>query len=260
VAAAPAFTFAEATDQILKTRGACFLYFPSTRRYRTVGAMTRATAPHWRRRLGIGLLVVVLTPLVLALVGRFLPVPITPLMVLRLIEGEGLEHRWVPLAAIAPDLRRAVMTSEDQRFCQHHGFDWVEIDNVLDRGGRMRGASTISQQTAKNVFLWPGRSYLRKGLEAGLTILIEAFWGKRRIMEVYLNVIEWGHGIYGAEAAARHYFHRPAADLTRHQAALLAAVLPNPRRFLADNPSSYVAGRTRLIEGRMTGTPATLCP
>jgi monofunctional biosynthetic peptidoglycan transglycosylase len=201
---------------------------------------------------------IVLAPLVLALAERVIAVPITPLMVIRLFEGEGRDQRWVPLAAIAPDLRRAVVTSEDQRFCQHHGFDWVEIDNALDHGGRLRGASTISQQTAKNVFLWPGRNYLRKGLEAGLTVVIETIWGKRRILEVYLNVIEWGHGIYGAEAAARHYFHRPAADLTRHQAALLAAVLPNPRRFQADSPSAYVAGRARRIEGRMTGT--TLCP
>lgn len=201
-------------------------------------------------------------PLLLVALYRFVPVPLTPLMVIRLVEGEGLTKRWVPLADISPELSRAVVTSEDQRFCSHHGFDWIEIGEAMDEyrdGGRLRGASTLSQQTAKNVFLWPGRNALRKGLEAGFTVLIEALWGKRRIMEVYLNVVEWGPGLYGAEAAAWHYFHRPARTLTRRQAAALAAVLPNPRRF-SPLGGGYAGMRARIIESRMATVSPTLCP
>jgi monofunctional biosynthetic peptidoglycan transglycosylase len=196
---------------------------------------------------------------------RFIDPLATPLMLIRSLEGEGLVKRWVPLEAVSPELLKAVLTSEDQKFCSHHGFDWDAIGDAVERyqeGGRLRGGSTISQQTAKNVFLWPGRNFLRKGLEAGLTVLIETLWGKRRILEVYLNVVEWGPGLYGAEAAAQRYFHRPAGNLTRPQAAALAAVLPNPRRFSPVAPSPWVSFRIHLIESRMGrgGLPAArLC-
>ncbi len=186
-------------------------------------------------------------------------------MLIRKVEGEAMERRWMPIAAISPELLRAVVVSEDARFCSHHGFDWDSLGQAVDtyeNGGRLRGASTLSMQTAKNVFLWPGRSFLRKGLEAGFTVLIEALWGKRRILEIYLNVVEWGHGLYGAEMAAQRYFHRSAHDLTRRQAAALAAVLPNPRRFSPVAPTPFIQSRIRTIEARM-GSPrasSKICP
>ena len=149
---------------------------------------------------------------------RVVPPPATPLMLLRAAQGYGMTKTWRPLDEISPNLVRAVIAGEDARFCQHHGFDWEAIEAAWERyergGGRLVGASTISMQTAKNLFLWPGRDWLRKGLEAWFTAWIELFWSKRRIIEVYLNVVEWGPGIYGAEAAARHYFGKPAASLT----------------------------------------------
>lgn len=193
----------------------------------------------------------------LGLVGfyRFVPPPITPLMVLRLLQGEGLDKQWVPLSAISPELARAVIAAEDTKFCAHHGFDWDAIDNAIDRyeeGGHVLGASTISMQTAKNVFLWPGRDFLRKGVEAVFTLLIETLWGKQRIMEVYLNEIEWGHGVYGAEAAARRYYHKSAGQLSRSEAAALAAVLPSPRRWSPTAPSGHVVARIHMIQKRMS--------
>ena len=213
----------------------------------------------WTALLMIGL------PVALTVVYRFVPPPVTPLMLLRQLDGEGLDQRWVPLDAIAADLPRAVIAAEDAKFCTHHGFDWGAIDNAIDRyedGGHMLGASTISMQTAKNVFLWPGRNFLRKGIEASLTVLIETLWGKRRIIEVYLNVIEWGHGIYGAEAAARHYFGKPASALTQRESAALAAVLPSPRRWSPTKPSGHVAARVRIIAARMgqvSPSPERVC-
>jgi len=179
---------------------------------------------------------------------RFVPVPLTPLMVLRLFEGAPLHKTWVPLRAISPVLQRSVIAAEDNLFCNHDGFDWAAINKVYqqqqtDPDAPLRGASTISQQTAKNVFLWPGRSWLRKGLEAPLTVLIENLWGKKRILEVYLNVAEFGPGIYGAEAAARYYFRTSAKNLTPRQAALIAAVLPNPRQWSPTRPGPYVRYR-----------------
>jgi len=183
--------------------------------------------------------------------------PLTPLMLMRkLADGEPIRMSWVPLQRIPPALVRAVIASEDEKFCHHHGFDWVQMGEAWRRfkaGHRARGASTISQQTAKNVFLWPGRSIVRKGIEAYLTVLIELFWSKPRIIEVYLNVIEWGHGIYGADAAAHAYFGKPASALTAQEAALLAAVLPNPRRLSAQRPSAYVDERAATIRERMPG-------
>ena len=218
--------------------------------------------PLLRRILAIGLGV----PLAMVLFYRFVPPPITPLMVIRLVQGHGLNKDWMPLSAISPDLQRAVMAGEDGKFCTHHGFDWSAIDNAMDvyeEGGHVLGASTISMQTAKNLFLWPGRDFVRKGVEAVFTVMMEALWPKRRIMEVYLNIIEWGPGIYGAEAASRHYFHKPAALLTHSEAAALAAVLPSPLKRSPVVPEGYVASYMRTISSRMSDVPVKdgrVCP
>jgi monofunctional biosynthetic peptidoglycan transglycosylase len=165
-----------------------------------------------------------------------------------------LEHQWVNLEHISPELALAVMASEDQKFPEHHGFDVDAIENAYEtnqQGHRIRGASTISQQVAKNLFLWSGRSYFRKAVEAYYTVLLESLWPKRRILEVYLNIAEFGLGVYGAEAAAQHFFHESAARLSRSDAALLAAVLPNPRRFMVQAPSRFIQERRDWIEGQM---------
>lgn len=195
------------------------------------------------------------------LLFRFVPVPVTPLMLIRcggqLFSSNELrmKHDWVSLDEISKNLPLAVVCSEDQNFLNHSGFDLAAIQRSVDaakRGAkRVRGASTISQQTAKNVFLWPGRSWIRKGFEAYFTVLIEFLWGKERIMEVYLNSIEMGKGIYGAEAAARFYWHTSAKNLSRTQAAALAAVLPNPRKYSANPPGPYVQERIGWIVGQM---------
>jgi monofunctional biosynthetic peptidoglycan transglycosylase len=207
-----------------------------------------------RRLLLRGFLIALLLPAALLVVFRFVPVPLTPLMVIRLIEGEPLHKDWVPLAQIAPALRQAVVAAEDNRFCDHGGFDWAALGEVLDElraGARARGASTITMQTAKNLFLWPDRSLLRKGLEAWLTPQVELIWNKRRILEVYLNIVEMGPGIYGAQAAARHYFGKSAADLGRLEASLLAAILPSPRASSPAAPTEYILGRASTIRQRI---------
>jgi len=192
---------------------------------------------------------------------RFVPVPITPLMVIRSVEQWQddrpvvLKKTWKPLKKIAPHLHLAVVCAEDQNFLNHRGFDFGAIEKAMEhnkKSKRKRGASTISQQTAKNLFLWPGRSWLRKGLEVYFTVLIEFIWPKERIMEVYLNIIEFGDGVYGAEAAAQFNFNQPAEKINRSQAALLAAVLPNPRQYSAKNPGPYVRTRQTWILGQMT--------
>jgi monofunctional biosynthetic peptidoglycan transglycosylase len=194
------------------------------------------------------------------LLFRFVPVPVSGLMVQRRIESWSAakpyasRHRWVPLEEISPNLGAAVIAAEDQNFTEHFGFDWQAIEKAVqhnEHSRRKRGASTLSQQTAKNLFLWNSRSWTRKGLEAWFTLLIEADWPKRRILEVYLNIVEFGDGIYGAEAAARTYFGKPAARLTPAEAALLAAVLPNPRKFRANAPSEYLRGRQAWILNQM---------
>ncbi|WP_372707227.1 monofunctional biosynthetic peptidoglycan transglycosylase [Brevundimonas sp.] len=205
------------------------------------------------------LIMTVLTLLALLTMGgvavyRFVPPPITWLMTTRLIEGEGRDYRWRSLDDISPRLVQAVIASEDSTFCAHRGFDMKAIEKALnanERGGRVRGGSTISQQTAKNVFLWPSRDWIRKGLEAGYTVLIEATWGKRRIMEVYLNVAEWAPGVYGAEAAAQHWFGKSARNLTAREAARLAAILPSPRRYDAVSPGPYVRRRASRVQAAM---------
>ncbi|WP_454019110.1 monofunctional biosynthetic peptidoglycan transglycosylase [Azospirillum sp. Marseille-Q6669] len=185
---------------------------------------------------------------------RVVPVPATPLMLIRAAGGSGLAHDWVPMSQISPHLARAVIASEDTLFCGHGGFDWAAIEGAFEdneEGRRLRGGSTISQQTAKNAFLWPDRSWTRKGIEAWFTLLIETLWPKSRILEVYLNSVEWDDGVYGAEAAARHHFKKPASALTRREAALLAVVLPNPRNWSPNPPGAYVARRAGVIERRM---------
>jgi monofunctional biosynthetic peptidoglycan transglycosylase len=192
-------------------------------------------------------------PVAMVVVYRFVPPPLTYLMVQRMFEGHGVQRRWVPLSRISPHLVRTVIAAEDARFCEHHGFDFGAIEKAMEanaRGKRLRGGSTITQQTAKNVFLWPDRSYVRKGLEAYFTVLIEALWGKRRILEVYLNVAEWGQGIYGAEAAAQRYFGRSAKDLTASQAALLAVTLPNPGVRNPAKPSGLMRSLARTVAAR----------
>ncbi len=189
---------------------------------------------------------------------RWVPVWFTPLMFIRLAQQSSddkpltLHHHWVPLEEIAPSLSTAVMASEDARFQEHHGFDYKAIEKAAMRNIKhpektRHGASTISQQTAKNVFLWPGRSWLRKGLEVYFTTLIELCWSKQRIMEVYLNSIEMGEGIYGADAVAEYHFNTTAKDLTRAQCALIAVSLPNPRRMNSASPSSYMLRRQQRI-------------
>ncbi len=189
---------------------------------------------------------------------RFMPVVVTPLMLIRCYEqvkaGEELKlsHDWEPLTNISKDLPIAVMTSEDAKFLEHHGFDYQAIEHAAKRNRqhpekRKLGASTISQQTAKNVFLWPGRSWVRKGFEVYFTALIELMWPKERIMEVYLNSIEMGNGIYGAQAVAEEHFNTDAKDLTKAQCALIAATLPNPRKFSSKNPSAYMLKRQKRI-------------
>ena len=198
--------------------------------------------------------------IVLVLTFRFVPVPVSGLMVQRWVEAWSSgkpyvsRHHWVPLEDISPSLGAAVIAAEDQNFADHFGFDWQAIEKAVqhnEKSRRKRGASTVSQQTAKNLFLWNSRSWTRKGLEAWFTLLIEAGWSKKRILEVYLNIVEFGDGIYGAEAAARTYFGKPAKRLTPSEAALLAAVLPNPRKFHANAPSDYIRGRQAWILNQM---------
>ncbi len=192
---------------------------------------------------------------------RWIPVPYTPFMFVQCAEQVfdtkrevKLKKDWVPLEEISPNLQLAVICSEDQNFFQHHGFDFDAIEKAVEHNRkhkRTHGASTISQQTAKNVFLYDGRNWIRKGLEVYFTFTLELFWSKKRIIEAYLNVIEFGNGIYGAEAAAQQFFNTSAKKLTRTQAALLAAVLPAPRKFSVKNPSPYVRKRQAWILGQM---------
>lgn len=227
------------------------------------GQLRRHESPRRRRRgllgrlgrvLFLSIFALFVLSVVAVLVYGVVPPPATPLMVLRSLDGQPWRHRWVPYAAIAPDLARAVVVAEDAKFCDHAGFDFEALEQAWEEnkeGGRGRGGSTISMQTAKNIFLWPNRDWVRKGLEAYFTLLIELAWGKRRIIEVYLNSVEWGPGIYGAEAAANAHFGKSASALTKREAALLAAVLPNPLRWSAAKPTEYIRGRAATIQGRM---------
>lgn len=201
-----------------------------------------------------------ISSVVTVIVFRWVPVPLTPLMIIRCVQQKSdgkdmrMKHDWVEFKKISPKLQLAVVCSEDQNYLKHFGFDWGAIEKAMkenEKGGKIRGASTITQQTAKNVFLWPGRSYIRKGFEVWFTLLIEIFWSKERIMEVYLNSIEMGDGVYGAEAASKFWFSKSASALTKDEAAAIAAVLPNPLRYKANPPSNYIANRKAWIKQQM---------
>ncbi len=196
----------------------------------------------------------------LVVLFKFVPVPATPLMFIRSFEqlssGEKLvwKRDWIAIEEMGMPIQKAVIASEDGKFTSHNGFDFKAIEKAYKnnkKGKSIKGGSTISQQTAKNVFLWPRRSYLRKGLEAYFTVLIEFIWGKERIMEVYLNSIEMGNGVYGIEAASQHWFDKQAKNLTKTEAASIAAILPNPRKFKAKNSSAYINRRTNAIKHQM---------
>jgi monofunctional biosynthetic peptidoglycan transglycosylase len=196
-----------------------------------------------------------LLPVVLLLLFRFVPVPFTPLMINTWIQQGSIQTNWVPIENISSGLVRAAIGAEDNNFCTHAGFDWKAIQKAQDhnaRGRTLRGASTISQQTAKNLFLLPTRSWVRKGAEAYLTVLMEALWPKRRIIEAYLNIAQFGPDIFGAEAAARAYYHKHAANLTSLESARIASVLPNPVEWHVVSPGPYVASRTQTLMGRIS--------
>jgi monofunctional biosynthetic peptidoglycan transglycosylase len=211
--------------------------------------------------LGCSLLAGLVLSVALVLCLRWLPPPTSAFMVERHLAelfrrdpGPRLRYQWVDWPEISPHLPLAVVAAEDQKFARHSGFDFDSINKALEKsrkGGRLRGASTITQQVAKNLFLWPGRSYVRKGLEAYFTVLLEALWPKKRILEVYVNVAEFGDGIYGAQAAAESVFRKKPSELTKWDAALLAAVLPNPKVLRAASPSAYVLERRRWIAAQM---------
>lgn len=199
-----------------------------------------------------------ISTIAVTIIYRFIPVPLTPLMVIKYFEAEDgrIRKDWIPIEDISPNLPKAVITAEDQKFEEHLGFDLEAIKKATEynekhKGKKVKGASTISQQTAKNVFLWPSRSWIRKGFEVYFTFLIEIFWSKERIMEVYLNVIEMGPGIYGAEEAAHYYFNKPASKLTKDESARIAAILPNPVRWSASKPSPYIIRKKNRILQRM---------
>lgn len=200
----------------------------------------------------------------LVYIYSILPIPVTPVMAGRIVEGLidgkfiGINKSWTNYDNISPHVFRAFISGEDRRFLRHHGIDWRAVQsaqryNEIYKGRKERGASTLTMQTAKNAFLWHSRNYIRKALEAYFTFLIEPVWGKKRILEVYANVVEFGEGIYGVEEASQEFFGKQAIDLNRRQAALLAAVLPNPHRWSPAKPTKYINKRVAFIQGRMGG-------
>src|SRR5215471_13941536 len=205
--------------------------------------------------LGLGTLSIAIT-----ILFRFVPPPASALMVERRYDAwkdgrmYSARYQWTDFDRIAPPMAAAVIAAEDQNFSSHHGFDWDAIQRAIDydeNGNKLRGGSTLTQQTAKNLFLWPDRNWLRKGFEAYFTVLLEGLWGKRRILETYLNIVEFGDGVYGVEAASQRFFQKPSARLTPEEAALLAAVLPNPHRLKVNAPSNYVRERQQWILRQM---------
>jgi monofunctional biosynthetic peptidoglycan transglycosylase len=216
----------------------------------------------WPRRLlrwGMWIIVLLVAwPIVMTLVYAIVPPPVSNLMLLRAAAGNGIDKQWVSLDEMSPHLPRAVISSEDARFCAHWGVDWTEFQGVIedafdDDEGPIRGASTIPMQTAKNLFLWDGRFAIRKAIEVPVALWMDFVWSKRRMIEIYLNIVEWAPGVYGAEAAARYHFKKSAKTLTRREAALLAAVLPNPIRRQAGKPSRRVRFIASRIQARMAG-------
>lgn len=206
----------------------------------------------WTKRIAIGLFI---GQLIYIIALRWIDPPLTSTQFMSVVEGYGLHRDYVRWSEISKEAKLAVMASEDQLFPEHNGFDWKSIEKALQhnkkKSKRVRGASTISQQVAKNVFLWQGRSWLRKGLEVYFTFMIELMWSKQRILEVYLNVAEMGKGVFGIEAAARTYFKKPAMKLNRKQAAMIAACLPNPKKYVVMPPSKYINRRYPWIIGQM---------
>jgi len=206
----------------------------------------------WMLRLIIAFMLITVIPVLLF---RWLPPPTSSVMLQRMLtEGATQAYQWIPFDQISAELALAVVAAEDQKFPYHWGFDFKAMIEAVKQkagGGRLRGASTLTQQVARNLFLWQGRSYLRKGLEAWFTLLLELLWSKQRIIEVYLNIAEMGERIFGAESASRNFFGRSAGKITQQQAALLAAVLPSPTRYRADFPSSYVLERQQWILRQM---------
>jgi monofunctional glycosyltransferase len=210
----------------------------------------------WALALGLGWFA---TMLLLIGLFRFVDPPLSMLMLTQKLSGQEIQQTWVPLAQISTNLRRAVLISEDGKFCRHWGFDLGEIRAALKAGEMNRGASTVTQQLAKNLFLWPGKSYVRKALEVPLTVAIEAVWPKWRIFEVYLNVAEWGPGVFGAQAAANSHFDKPASQLNEREAALLAVVLPNPISRDAADPRPAIVQKANMLRARMRVAGATGC-
>ncbi len=199
-------------------------------------------------------------PLVLMLIYKILPPPITTMMIVRSLSGATIKHSWIDIKYVSPHVARAVIAAEDNRFCEHWGVDWPSLRGEISdaaRGETTRGASTIQMQTVKNLMLWPGRSYIRKGLEIYLAPMLNLVLSKSRIMEIYLNIAEWGpNGIFGIEAAAQYHFKKPAARLSRYESAQLAAVLPNPQIMIAGRPSIYVREQAAVIDHRVSQSGA----
>lgn len=221
--------------------------------------VVKSGMPVWKRSVLVsfsGLALLIVTLHLYALTLAFLAPPLTILMLQRATGGHEVRREWMPIERISPSLVAAVIAAEDTRFCFHGGIDWDAVEaarayNAANPGKRRRGGSTITQQTAKNVFFWNGGGMARKAGEAWMSYVIERLWGKRRILEIYLNVAEWGDGLFGAEAAAQARFGKPAADLTEREAALLASVLPSPNKWSATSPGPYVRSRARTVAARM---------
>ncbi len=227
----------------------------------SLGPLPETGRSRFRRYLkwaGYLIVVIILWPIVMTVIYTAVPPPVSNLMLIRSLSGNGIDKDWVSLEEMSPWLARAVITSEDARFCEHNGVDWVEFQDAvldpIDAGeAPTRGASTISMQTAKNLFLWDRRFHIRKLLEVPLALWMDLVWSKRRMIEIYLNIVEWAPGVYGAEAAARHHFKKSAKDLSKREAALLAAVLPNPIKRQAGKPSRGVRAIANRILVRMAG-------
>lgn len=221
--------------------------------------MRNLTQKRWLKAAAIAVGGVLLLPYVVTLVYALVPPPVSAMMIWKKLEGQPVDYSWRPLAETSQNLVRSVVTAEDAGICRHNGVEWGVLREVMREamereGGASRGGSTITQQVAKNLFLWPSRSYVRKALELPLALWIDLVWSKRRVVEVYVNIAEWGPGVYGAEAAAQHHFGKSAKALTRDQAARLAAALPNPAVRDAGKPGPKTRAKARIIRRRVNST------